>query len=75
MKGTVKSRYAIENLSSEEVEGVRQLNLTEYIQGSSDHTHSALKKENHKCNNNCIFALLFTFFEFLSFIFHTFSFG
>ena len=43
MKGTVKSRYAIENLSSEEVEGVRQLNLTEYIQGSSDRTHSALK--------------------------------
>ena len=48
MKGAVKSRYAIENLSSEEVEGVRQLNLTEYIQGSSDHTHSALKIENHK---------------------------
>ena len=72
MKGAVKSRYAIENLSSEEVEGVRQLNLTEYIQGSSDHTHSALKKENHKCNNNCIFALFLTF---LSFIFHTFSFG
>ena len=45
LKGTVKSRYAIENLSSEEVEGVRQLNLTEYIQGSSNHTQYAKKRK------------------------------
>ena len=75
MKGTVKSRYAIENLSSEEVEGVRQLNLTEYIQGSSDHTHSALKKKTISAITIVFLPFCLHFFEFLSFIFHTFSFG
>ena len=58
MKGAVKSRYAIENLSSEEVEGVRQLNLTEYIQGIPI-THSEPKNFKSELHFSTFFLRFF----------------